>query len=702
MNKDVSDHCAFVFVVCGDKENIDELNISIRCLKHFTKYPILVVTDLSRNKEKIEHNHIVDVPTMREFTDHQASIFLKTSLFEILDKNRTYCYLDTDVIAVRENVDDIFRHKQGIISFASDIVDLRRFSWYAVKCNCLEENEKKKKMLLQSIAFYESTFDKLITGWKKIHHYISAKKLKLKELIITWDSTYKQTDPDVLEKKKQLESLIPVWERDHKITDKGLLRKKHQLEGYIYAWETKYKDHALYVENLIKEWEAKHKITDPVLVAKREKLLTLLTMDRSKIKSYLKRNISLVMNFKWDKEHNIWYDRSGNKLYDEYNEFDNYFERLGYVWNSTEGIWYTLDGEIFFDKKNEFWTYYHNLGFTWDPGEEIWYDLDGHKLIDKKNEFEPYFLRHGFIWDEEKKIWFDTGGVIIKDVENEFIPFFKRNGFRWEEESGKWFDDDGLDIFDDENYYGFRNFIKRNLQVFDDYKKTATPGKPAPDEKSIETDDETEITDITGKDILNRIQAGADEGNETPSAGDEEWNSWKLQHFYDFIKRNNGLTWDERKHTWVEDHGNDILVTRCNHLADAARSKFGVIMDNQDWVHFNGGVFVFDKDSADFMKTWRDFTLSIFRDAYWKTRDQGTLAVTAWKYGIQDLPRLPQEFNFIVSPDNKEAEHRAGLEFSRDHFATVVHPVFIHILTNFGNRNNQVWLDMEKALTGIL
>jgi hypothetical protein len=86
----------------------------------------------------------------------------------------------------------------------------------------------------------------------------------------------------------------------------------------------------------------------------------------------------------------------------------------------------------------------------------------------------------------------------------------------------------------------------------------------------------------------------------------------------------------------------------CNHLREFIRRKFGVPVTSGEWRLWNGGVFLFDKHSADFLTVWHELTRQILTDSLWRTRDQGTLATAVWKFGLQDQPRLPRAFNLIV------------------------------------------------------
>lgn len=131
-----------MFVVCGAREHVDTLHFSIRYLQHFSKNEIVVVTDSSRNEVPVICENMVDVKTPENFTNHQASIYLKTGLHKFLPKGFLYCYLDTDVIAFNEECDDVFNHKKGAITFAADDCRLPAFSPNAVKCDCAVNNGK--------------------------------------------------------------------------------------------------------------------------------------------------------------------------------------------------------------------------------------------------------------------------------------------------------------------------------------------------------------------------------------------------------------------------------------------------------------------------------------------------------------------------------------------------------------------------------
>ncbi|MBK8706560.1 MAG: hypothetical protein IPN33_25310 [Saprospiraceae bacterium] len=90
---------------------------------------------------------------MKWMDNHQASIWLKTSLHRILPAGPLYCYLDTDVVAIRPGVDDIFQRYVAPITFCTDHCRLKAFSPTAV------HDEKYDRLLakqeLQSDLYYK-------------------------------------------------------------------------------------------------------------------------------------------------------------------------------------------------------------------------------------------------------------------------------------------------------------------------------------------------------------------------------------------------------------------------------------------------------------------------------------------------------------------------------------------------------------------
>jgi hypothetical protein len=129
----------YVFVVCGAAEHMNSLHIALAALKQRTRLPVWVVTDESRNEIPIRHDHIIQVNTPSLFTHHQAGIYLKTGLHRFLPKGNLYCYLDSDVLAIGKNPDQIFSHFVSPVLFAKDHYPIFFFSPYALNCGCFED-----------------------------------------------------------------------------------------------------------------------------------------------------------------------------------------------------------------------------------------------------------------------------------------------------------------------------------------------------------------------------------------------------------------------------------------------------------------------------------------------------------------------------------------------------------------------------------
>lgn len=133
----------WVFVVCGPPLHLDTLDTAIRNLRPLTAAEIWVVTDAARNTRPIEGtgiDHVVDVRTPADLDDHQASIWLKTSVHRHLPVGE-WCYLDSDIICIAPGAEEVFDHRAGPVAFASDITirenSVDRFSPWAMTCPCL-------------------------------------------------------------------------------------------------------------------------------------------------------------------------------------------------------------------------------------------------------------------------------------------------------------------------------------------------------------------------------------------------------------------------------------------------------------------------------------------------------------------------------------------------------------------------------------
>ncbi len=383
----------FVFVVCGAAEHIETLHFSIKFLKHFSKNEIFIVTDSSRNEVQINHDKIFDIKVDKKYNHHQASIYLKTGLYKFLPKGNNYCYLDTDVIAVSNQCDNIFNEFIAPIRFAPDHCRIKKFSAYAVNCDCASKWKKNRDLWSE----YVESMEKVI------------------------------------------------------ITDSYLLQKSKELQLYF---------------------------------------------DLKKRSIY--KSIITALRF-----------------YSSYPIFK-------------------LNDDFYFDKRKRTWHL--------TTGEIIMYEGDITKVIK--------------------------------------VP----NGLHYNELNKKWFDDDGNDIWQDE----------------------------------------------------------------------------------------------------------------CSHLMDFISDVFNISIEDQNWQHWNGGVFLFNDKSHQFMEAWFNKTLYIFTLPNWKTRDQGTLIAAAWEFGLNNHPLLSKRWNFIADYNNKNLmlDSKHGL-ITDDGFETSYNPVFVHVYHNWGKHDWNIWQWIE-------
>lgn len=390
----------FVFVACGGRTHIETLHFSIHALRKFSKNKIWVITDSTRNEISIHHDTIIDAKTPAELNHHQASIYLKTGIHKFLPKGNSYCYLDTDVIALNAGVDEIFKHYKSPITFCTDVTRLNRFSPFAVACNCYENFERDKTLP----AFYDKEFTET-----------------------------------VLPQIKFIDCCI------------------HEIERRVTATK---KSNWGYNLHKIKYWVGG--------------------------KFYV-----LDKDYKLEKDTGLWYTATGRRLKYEAAEKDV----VTYIQNKT--------------------------GFSFNTSSNQWYRTDG----------------------------------------------------------------------------------------------------------------------------------------------------------------------------------SSVSQLYCNHLQEKIQSKFGIAISPDDWQHWNGGVFLFDDNSHDFLNCWHKMTMQIFQDKSWRTRDQGTLAATVWKFGLQNHYTLPLSFNFIADYELPLTHYPGNLKFRTAYSEKILEPKFVHVYKNWGDMNWPVWKDIFNHIS---
>ena len=143
---------------------------------------------------------------------------------------------------------------------------------------------------------------------------------------------------------------------------------------------------------------------------------------------------------------------------------------------------------------------------------------------------------------------------------------------------------------------------------------------------------------------------------------------------------------------WKNKDGLNIFDMNCDHLVEKIQNTFDVTVAENNWQHWNGGVFLFDNESHSFLESWHNKTTHIFSLKDWKTRDQGTLIATVWEFGLQHHFTLSKEWNFIADfHNNNLVISKETNTLSDDLFVTNYQPKFIHVFHEWGNTKWDVW-----------
>lgn len=159
----------------------------------------------------------------------------------------------------------------------------------------------------------------------------------------------------------------------------------------------------------------------------------------------------------------------------------------------------------------------------------------------------------------------------------------------------------------------------------------------------------------------------------------------------DAVHKNSPYRWNPERNQWLTSEGKNVYDLSCNHLAEKIFDTFGIEIVNKNFQHWNGGVFLFDDNSHEFLEAWHKKTMKIFELPDWKTRDQGTLIATAWEFGLQNQSLLPLQFNFIADYNNAELVVDEEGNFSNDGMTTKVKPSLVHIYHSFGRTGWPIW-----------
>lgn len=157
------------------------------------------------------------------------------------------------------------------------------------------------------------------------------------------------------------------------------------------------------------------------------------------------------------------------------------------------------------------------------------------------------------------------------------------------------------------------------------------------------------------------------------------------------VSKKFGFRYNIFSNTIKDKKGRSIWISQCDHLQAYINNKFDIKVKNANWQHWNGGVFLFGDTSHSFLNTWHELTMEIFNDPLWKTRDQGTLIATAWKYNLQKHPTLNEKWNYICDDNNKLFGYREADGAITKNQKKYSFPDFVHIYHRYGDNTWDFW-----------
>lgn len=157
------------------------------------------------------------------------------------------------------------------------------------------------------------------------------------------------------------------------------------------------------------------------------------------------------------------------------------------------------------------------------------------------------------------------------------------------------------------------------------------------------------------------------------------------------IAKASGLRYNSLFRTWKTAYGKPLWEAKCEHLGAAIQRKFALPDLASNWQHWNGGFFIFDDGSKPFLDRWHEWSIAIFLDPEFKTRDQGTLIATVWSMGLQAHPTLHVKWNFLLD------YHSNHIRFDADRGAFSLkggpffRPEFVHVYHHWNDQSWDLW-----------
>ncbi len=168
--------------------------------------------------------------------------------------------------------------------------------------------------------------------------------------------------------------------------------------------------------------------------------------------------------------------------------------------------------------------------------------------------------------------------------------------------------------------------------------------------------------------------------------------------YHQTLAKETGFVWNEEAFKWTDPQLDHYLKSKPQELRRLIKEKFKVEVEKNNWQHWNGGVFLFNKTSTSFLENWHQWTMEIFKDEKWYTRDQGTLIATAWKFNLGAHPTLPIEYNFIADYFHPTMHYKGKFTFDVNEKRKNIQPHFLHVYHHFGDQDWLLWQDIEGLL----
>lgn len=167
---------------------------------------------------------------------------------------------------------------------------------------------------------------------------------------------------------------------------------------------------------------------------------------------------------------------------------------------------------------------------------------------------------------------------------------------------------------------------------------------------------------------------------------------YPIEDYEIFVHKKTGFEYHKTDKYWsLPGQPWDVTKPRCTHLHDAIERTFGLRITPENWQHPNGGFFLFDKRSSDFLETWHTHCMAIFKLSDWKTRDQATLGLTWREMGLNKTAYLPVEYNYIIDYFCDNVAYEPDKGFSKDGFKSCYQPIFVHVFHHFGDTTWALW-----------